>query len=96
MSRAKGRVASGFRPELHSRAESLSLESLERSRAVGQKSLDITKFGRKRLEMGHESQDVPKFCCQNLDWEAKISPKLHIRAKNLSLECLDRIYTQTA
>ena len=60
MSRAKGRTASGFRPKLHSRAESLSLESLDMSRTVGRKSLDIPKFGRENL-------DIPKFGRESLD-----------------------------
>ena len=51
----KSRATSGFRPKLHSRAESLSLESLDMSRAVGRESLDIPKFGRECLEMGRES-----------------------------------------
>ena len=55
MSRAKVCAASGFRPNLHSRAESLSLESLDMSRAVGRESLDIPKFGRKSLDMGRKS-----------------------------------------
>ena len=40
----EGRTASGYRPKLHCRAESLSLESLDMSHAVGRKSLDIPKF----------------------------------------------------
>ena len=67
MSRAKGRAASGFRPKLHSRAESLSLESLDMSRFVGRESLDIPKFGRKSLDMGRESLDIPKFGRESLD-----------------------------
>ena len=57
MSGAKGRAASEFRPKLHSRSESLSLEGLEKSRAVGRKSLDITKFGHESLGMGRKSLD---------------------------------------
>ena len=55
MSRAKGRAASGFRSKWHSQAESLSLESLDMSRAVGRESLDMPKFGHKNLEMGRKS-----------------------------------------
>ena len=67
MSRAKCRAASGFRPKLHSRAESLSLESLDMSRFVGRESLDIPKFGRKSLDMGRESLDIPKLGRESLD-----------------------------
>ena len=84
MSRAKCRAASEFRPKLHSRSKSLSLGGLDRSRAVGRKSLDIPKYGR-------ESQDVPKFGCESLDLGRKSLSKLHSRAESLSLESLDRI-----
>ena len=50
----KSRATSGFRPKLHSRAESLSLENLDMSCAVVRKSLDIPKFGRESLDMGRE------------------------------------------
>ena len=40
----EGRAASRFRPKLHNRAESLSLESLDMIRAVGRESLDIPKL----------------------------------------------------
>ena len=63
----KGRATSGFRPKLHSRAESLSLEILDMSRAVGRKCLNIPKFGRESLEMGRESLDIPKFGRESLD-----------------------------
>ena len=63
MSRAKGRASSRFRPKLHSRAESLSLESLDMSR----ESLDILKFGRESLDMGRKSLDIPKFGRESLD-----------------------------
>ena len=49
------RATSGFRSTLHSHTESLRLESLDISRAVGRESLDIPKFGRESLEMGRES-----------------------------------------
>ena len=49
----KGRAISGFRPELHSRAESLSLESLEMSRAVGRENLDIPSL---ELRMNFEKK----------------------------------------
>ena len=62
MTRAKGRAASGFRPKLHSCAESLSLESLALSRAVGRESLDIPKFGRESLDIGRESLNIPLVC----------------------------------
>ena len=71
MSRAKGRAASGFRPKLHSRAASLSLESLDMSRFVGRENLDIPKFGRKSLDMGRESLDIPKFGRESLDMGRK-------------------------
>ena len=58
MSRAKGCAVSGFRPKLHSRAESLSLESLDMSRDVGREGLDIPKFGRESLDMGRKSRDT--------------------------------------
>ena len=67
MSGAKGRAASGFRPKLHSRTESLSLESLDMSRAVGRESLNIPKFGRESLDMGGENLDIRKFGRQSLD-----------------------------
>ena len=67
MSRAKDRATSGFRPTLHRRAESLSLESLDMSRAVGRESLDMPKFGRERLDMGRESLDIAKFGRESLD-----------------------------
>ena len=44
-----GRTASGFTSKLQIRAESLSLESLDISRAVGRESVDMTKFGRESL-----------------------------------------------
>ena len=47
----KGRATSRFRPKLHSRAESLSLESLNMSRAVGRESLEYPKFGHQSLDM---------------------------------------------
>ena len=37
----KGRATTGFRPKLHSRTESLSMENLDMSRAVGCESLDM-------------------------------------------------------
>ena len=67
MSCAKGRAASGFRPKLHSRAESLSLESLDLSRAVSRANLDISKFGRESLDNIRESLDIPKFGRESLD-----------------------------
>ena len=59
MSRAMGRAASGFRPKLHNRAESLSFERLDirsgKSRhESGGKTLDIPKFGRESLDMGRK------------------------------------------
>ena len=63
----KGRATSGFRPKLHSRAESLSLEILDISRAVGRACLNIPKIGRLSLEMGRESLDIPKFGRESLD-----------------------------
>ena len=57
----KGRATSGLRPEVHSRAESLSLESLDMSRAVGRESLD----------MGRESP-CPEFCDPCLDFRNQI------------------------
>ena len=44
MIRAKGRNASGFRPKLHSRAEKLSLDRSDMSRAVGGKNLDMPRL----------------------------------------------------
>ena len=67
MSRAKGRAASGFRPKLHSRTESLSLESLDMSHAMGRKSLDLPNFDCESLDMGRESLDIPKFGRESLD-----------------------------
>ena len=57
----EGRAASGFRPKLHSRAESLRLKSLDMSRPVCRKSMDIPKFGRESLDMCRQSLDIPKF-----------------------------------
>ena len=74
MSRAKGRTSSGFRLKLHSRADSLSLESLDirsgkhgqESRAVVRESLDIPKTGRESLDMGRESLDILKLGGESL------------------------------
>ena len=63
----KGRAKSEFRPKLNSRVESLSLESLVMSRAVGRESLEIPKIGRESLDMGRKSLDIPKFGRQSLD-----------------------------
>ena len=63
----KRRAASGFRPKMHSRAESSSLESLDMSRAVGREFLDISKFYRESLNMGRESLDIPKFGRESLN-----------------------------
>ena len=71
MSRAKVRGASGFRSKLHSRAESLCLERLDMSRAVGRESLDKPKIGREILAMGRESLDIPKFGRKNLEMGRK-------------------------
>ena len=49
MSRANGRTTSGFRPKLHSRAESFSLENLGiKSGKSGQESLQ----GSRRIRIG--------------------------------------------
>ena len=63
----EGHAASEFRPKLHSRAESLSLKSLDMRCAVGRESLDIQKFGRESLDMGRESLDITKFGRESLD-----------------------------
>ena len=62
----EGRAASGYGPKLHCRAESLSLESLDMSHAVGRKSLDIPKFGRESLAVGRKSLVIPKFGRESL------------------------------
>ena len=66
-----GSAASKFRPKLHSRARSLSLESLAMSRAVGcRDSLDIPKICRESLDtpkICRESLDIPKICRESLD-----------------------------
>ena len=49
MSCAKGRAASGFRPKLHSRAEILSLERLDLSRAVGHGTIQVQTFQTQNL-----------------------------------------------
>ena len=46
----EGRAASGCRPKLQRRVESLSLESLDMCRAVGRENLDIPKLGRESLK----------------------------------------------
>ena len=85
MSRAKGRAASGFRPKLHSRAESSSLESLDMSRAVGRESLNIPKFGRESLDMGRENLDnIPKFGHESLDMGRESLSKLSWPISRLS------------
>ena len=48
MSRAKGRAASGFRLKLHSRAECLSLESLD---IRSGKSGDESRQGSRRIRI---------------------------------------------
>ena len=87
----KGRAISGFRPNLHSRAESLSLKSLDMSRAVGRESLDISKFGREILDMGRESLDIPKFGRESLDMGRKSLdiPKLGRESLDMGRESLD-------
>ena len=54
MSVLNGRAISGYRPSLHSCAESLSLDCLDMSSAVGRECLDIPIFGRESLS--------PDFC----------------------------------
>ena len=54
----EGRAASGLRPKLQSHAESLSLESMDKSRAVVRGSLIIPKFDRESLDMGRESLQI--------------------------------------
>ena len=68
----EGLAASGFRPKLHSRAESLSLESLNMSRAVGRESLDIPKFGREILDKGRETLDYQNLVAKSCAWVAKV------------------------
>ena len=63
----EGRAASEVRPKLHSRAEKLSLKSLDKSRAVGRISLDIPKFGRESLNIGRESLHIPRIGREKLD-----------------------------
>ena len=91
MSRAKGRAASGFRPTLPSRAESLSLESLDMSCAVGRESLDIPKFGRESLDMDRESLGVPKFGRESLDMGRKslVIPKIGRESLDMGRKSLD-------
>ena len=96
MSRAKGRAASGFRSKLHSRAESLSLKSLDMSRAVGRESLDIPNFGHESLDIGRESLNIQKFGRESLDMVRKslVIPKfgrdsLDMGRKSLDTGCRD-------
>ena len=79
MGRAKGRAASGFRPKLHSRAESLSLECLEMSRAVGRVSLYLPKLSRESLVKSRAKGRAA----------SGFRPKLHSRTESLNLESLD-------
>ena len=59
MSRAKGRAASAFRPKLHSRAESLSLESLDMSRHKGRAASGFRPKLHSRAEsLSLESLDI--------------------------------------
>ena len=66
ISRARGRAASGFRPKLQRRAESLSLESLDMSCAVDHESLDIPKF-HESLDMVRKNLDIRKLGRKSLD-----------------------------
>ena len=47
----------------HGRAECLSVERLDKIRAVDRESLDLPKFERESLDIGCESLDGPKFDC---------------------------------
>ena len=75
MSRAKGRAEFGFRPKLHSRAESLSLESLDMSRAKG----SATSGFRPKLHSRAESLSLESldFRDQNLVCPDCRSPQRH-------------------
>ena len=63
----KDSATSGFRPKVHSRTESLSLEILDMNRNVGRESLDIPKIGHESLDMGRGILDIPKFGRLSLD-----------------------------
>ena len=64
-------------------AERLSLESLDKSRAVGRESLDIPKFGREVLDMGRNILTVLKFGRESLD-TLKISNVIPNRAADIT------------
>ena len=76
--------------KLHSRAESLSLESLDMSRAVDRESLDIPKFGRISLDMGRESLDIPKFVRESLDMGRESLDLLKFGCESLEMATLGR------
>ena len=88
----KGRATSGFRPKLHSRAESLSLESLDMSRDVGRESLDLPTFGRESLDMGRKKLDIPKFGRDSLEIGRKSLeiPKFGRESLDMGHKSLDR------
>ena len=54
MSHAKGRAASGFRPKLHSRVESLSLESLGHESLRGPRKSKHTKIWSRKSRHGSQ------------------------------------------
>ena len=63
MSRTKGRAASGFRPKLHSRAESLSLESLDiKSGKSGQESRQGSRRLRFRPKLRSRAESLSLEC----------------------------------
>ena len=76
------RAASKFSPNLHSRTGSLSLVSLDMSRAVSRHSLDMPKTCRGSL-MGHGSLDIPKTGRKNLVIKSRKSQHTKILSRKL-------------
>ena len=86
----KGRATSGFRPNLHSRAESLSLENLDMSRAVGRENLNISKFGRESLDLNYEqniSGPFLKVLSQNLRFYGQLFSKCQFQSPLIKNGC---------
>ena len=97
MSHANSGTASGFRPKLHSRAESLSLESLDmrsgkfgRESCMGRESLGIPKFGRESLDIGPNFQPKSRLSRPNSGMSRFLRPMSRILRPNFGMSRLSR------
>ena len=80
-----GHAASRFRPKLHNRAESFSLESLDMTRAVDLDSLDIEKFGRESQDLKSQKSE-PRRLLLRLESRDVLWQKL----RHIHLDCKGR------